>query len=98
MGSEPSESPNWHSIIRLANCPNRNSPTDFSDESKCFASDMVARWEKDIVWHHPDSERQPIPLYPRRRGQKDANSGSRIAGIIHARLVAKRSIHRGSKS
>jgi len=34
MGSEPSESPNWLSIIRLANCPSRNSPTDSSDESK----------------------------------------------------------------
>jgi hypothetical protein len=34
MGSEPSESPNWRSIIHLANCPSRNSPTDSSDESK----------------------------------------------------------------
>src|SRR5712664_1509474 len=33
MGSEPSESPNWRSIIHLANCPSRNSPTDSSDES-----------------------------------------------------------------
>src|ERR1017187_7788465 len=33
MGSEPSESPNWPYITHLANCRNRNSPIDSSDES-----------------------------------------------------------------
>src|SRR5947209_4709823 len=33
MGFELSESPNWRSIIHLANCPSQNSPTDSFDES-----------------------------------------------------------------
>src|ERR1039457_590035 len=41
MGSEPSESPNWPYITHLANCRNRNSPIDSSDES---IKEGVKKW------------------------------------------------------
>ena len=44
MGSEPSESPNWRSIIHLANYPSRNSPTDSSDESYFPAQHPEGFW------------------------------------------------------
>src|ERR1035441_9153952 len=46
MGSEPSESPNWPYITHLANCRNRNSPIDSSDESEIHARAVSATKHK----------------------------------------------------
>src|ERR1035441_6416562 len=43
MGSEPSESPNWPYITHLANCRNRNSPIDSSDESNVSQAPVPLR-------------------------------------------------------
>src|ERR1035441_2648375 len=45
MGSEPSESPNWPYITHLANCRNRNSPIDSSDESE-----LVSGQRRNLQW------------------------------------------------
>src|ERR1022692_3106477 len=70
MGSEPSESPNWPYITHLANCRNRNSPIDSSDESSILLIiffTLVYHWSAKLViteTYHPLRIEENIALRP----------------------------------